>query len=178
MKKLILATLFLTLNAQAVEIYSTPIRVALDYADIDYSCKLWPMAERFVLSAEVDSGVVTRAKIRNRWANTTVEGIELTAVEKSGIVLVKTDGRWRLTGWALTPRLVDLFLHSGANQGFDSCTPPKKLLTVEPGAVKLEFTTSSAICASQEVEFQGVTEEQVHYRMRLQLELPALLNSE
>lgn len=176
MKTLILLVFTVSLSCSAaIELFSTSVRVGLDYADLDYSCKLWPMADRFVLSAEVEDNVVRRAKLRNRWANTNEPGLELLPIEKTGMVVQKIKGSIHLVAWSLTPRLVEIFLYSGAHQGYDTCVPPHKLVSIDPGAVRLTFPTEGPYYPSEEIEFQGMNAANNHYRMRLQLELPAVL---
>jgi len=164
---------FLTSIGFATDVLSVGIRTHFKYADMDMQCSLPGMARNFVLSAEVNSGKVTKAKLRKTHLDTYSEVLELEGNELDSIQISEKQARLWIKKWEVSGRVLDLLMRGGKDQGYDTCYPPHALSTIDPESFLFDFPAHSSTALpysdSNTGVFKGLTEKGNPYRIELQL---------
>jgi len=162
--------LFLASVSFGKDIFSVGIRTSFRYEDLEKQCYLPPMANHFVLAAEVESGAIQSAKLKKTMLDGYSQVLDLTESEIRDIQPQEIKGRLWLKSWKVTERVLSMLLYGGTDQGFDTCYPPSGIETIEPASFTFEFNSGSnekMYSDSNEALFGGTTKKGAPYRIEL-----------
>lgn len=168
----ILLSFFATIGF-ATDVLSVGIRTHFKYADMDLQCSLPGVARNFVLSAELNEGKVTKAKLRKTHLDTYSEVLELEGNELDSFQITEKQGHLWVKKWEVSGRVLALLMRGGKDQGYDTCYPPHALSTLSPESFLFDFSAHPSTALpwsdSNTGVFKGVTEKGNPYRIELQL---------
>lgn len=173
--KLFIGFFLLSSLAFGTDILSVGLSIDFKYADYDTQCNILPLGRNFTLSAELDGSQITRAKLRKNHLNTFSETLELNEEEMRGIEIVEVGTHLLVKNFTASHRMLEMLFRGGSDQGIDSCSPPERLATIQPGLFTFDFKISATggvpypYIDSTRGVFQGTTESGKTYRIELAL---------
>lgn len=164
--------LFFASMGFGMDIFSIGIRTSFRYEDMEKQCYLPPLANTFVLAAELNGSTIVRAKLKKTMLDGYSKIIELSEEEIADINAHKIDSRLWLKSWKVSGRVLGMLLYGGTDQGFDTCYPYQGIDSIQPDTFTFEFNkggVEKSYSDSNEAQFAGATKNGGAYRIELLL---------